>query len=129
MTQPATFSIRSPPATLYPLLAEVNEGLYANGYLDAFRSEGGTLLVAMEGTDSFSSQKISGVHCTRQTFQNGNTLHRHSVVTPVVVAPGQAQVVPLPPEFVQPQDGQQKQDYELTAAGRWLAQWGGYYAP
>ena len=31
---------------------------------------------------------------------------------------------PLPPEFVQPQDGQAKQDCELNAATRWLRRWG-----
>ena len=48
----------------------------------------------------------------------------HTVVTPVVVAPGQEAVFPLPPEFVLPQDGHDKQDCELAAAGRWLGAWG-----
>jgi hypothetical protein len=36
------------------------------------------------------------------------------------VAPGQPQVIALEPEFVRPQDGVEKQDCELRAAGRWL---------
>jgi hypothetical protein len=56
-------------------------------------------------------------------------LHRHTAITPVIVAPGQTRVVPLPPEFVQPQDGGQKQDCEVNATKRWLDQHGPRYAP
>ena len=87
------------------------------------------MLVALDGTDSFSSEKISCPCCTRQTLKNGKTLYRHAVVTPVIVAPGQSRVVPLPPEFVSAQDGQEKQDCELAAAKRWLTTWGAHYAP
>jgi hypothetical protein len=30
-------------------------------------------------------------------------------------------VIPLVPEFITPQDGSEKQDYELAASKRWLA--------
>jgi hypothetical protein len=112
------------PETLYPLLAEAGDKLYAQGCLEPFISLGGTLLVALDGTDSFCSEKISCPCCTRQTLKNGKTLYRHTVVTPVIVAPGQSRVVPLPPEFVSAQDGQEKQDCELAAAKRWLTTWG-----
>ena len=51
------------------------------------------------------------------------------MITPVIVAPGQKQVIPLPPEFVQAQDGHEKHDCELAAAKRWLINWGSHYAP
>lgn len=35
--------------------------------------------------------------------------------------PGHARVLPLPPEFITPQDGAEKQDCERAAAKRWLA--------
>jgi hypothetical protein len=74
----------------------------------------------LDGTDSFSSEKISCPCCTRQTLKNGKTWCRHTVVSPVIVEPGQSRVVPLPPEIVVAQDGQEKQDCELAAAKRWL---------
>ena len=117
------------PETLYPLLAGVGDKLYEQGCLKPFLSVGGTLLVAMDGTDSFSSEKISCPCCTQQTQKNGKTLYRHTLVTPVIVAPGLNRVVPLPPEFVRAQDGVEKQDCELAAAKRWLTQWGTHYAP
>nr|MBS0019351.1 hypothetical protein [Gammaproteobacteria bacterium] len=52
----------------------------------------------------------------------------HSVLMPVLVKPGLDKVIPFAMEFVQPQDGAAKQDCELNAAKRWLAQWTSHYA-
>jgi hypothetical protein len=38
-------------------------------------------------------------------------------------------MIPLAPELVRPQDGAEKQDGELNAAKRWLADWGDDYSP
>jgi hypothetical protein len=43
-------------------------------------------------------------------------------VTPVIVAPGRSEVIALRPEFITPQDGHTKQDCEIAAAKRWLAE-------
>ena len=43
----------------------------------------------------------------------------------VFVAPGQHRVISLPPEFITPQDGHNKQDCENAAAKRWITE----YAP
>jgi len=107
-----------PPTAIFPLLQEIGAGLHEQGYLAPFRSIGGTLLVALDGTTFFSSEKISCPCCSHQKLKNGNTLYQHSAVTPVIVAPRQAQVIPLPPEFIQPQDGQDKQDCEIAAGKR-----------
>jgi hypothetical protein len=45
------------------------------------------------------------------------------------VAPGNNKVINLPPEFITPQDGQEKQDSENAAAKRWLKQHGSVYSP
>ncbi|MGD7034978.1 hypothetical protein ACPZRF_08065, partial [Alkalicoccus sp. WONF2802] len=60
-----------------------------------FVSVGGTLLVALDGTDSFSSEKISCPCCTQQTLKNGQILYHHTLVTPVIVAPGQISNDPM----------------------------------
>lgn len=118
-----------PPETIFPLIQDIGNNLYQHGYLEPFRSIGGTLLVAMDGTDFFSSEKISCPYCSCQTLKNGHILYRHSAITPVIVAPEQSQVIPLPPEFIQPQDGTAKQDCELAAGKRWLNIWSDHYAP
>lgn len=117
------------PERVYPVLAEIGVGLYEHGYLDSYRRINNTLLLALDGTDFFSSEKITCPSCTTQTLKNGKTCYRHTAMTAVIVAPGQSQVVPLPPEFIQPQDGQHKQDCEISAAKRWLDTWSEQYAP
>lgn len=117
-----------PAPTVYPLLAELGDALHRDGYLDPLRSIGDTLLLALDGTDFFSSGKLSCPCCLRAAQKNGSVRYRHTVVTPVLVAPGNERVIALPPEFVAPQDGQEKQDCELAAASRWLAQWGAHYS-
>ena len=42
-----------PPETLFPVVAEISEGLYHGGYLQPFRSLFKTLLVAFDGTEVF----------------------------------------------------------------------------
>ena len=117
-----------PPETLFPLMAAISDELYRDGYLERFRSINRTFLIALDGTDFFSSEKLSCPCCTQTTLKNGKTLNRHIAVTPVLVAPDQKAVVALPPHFVQPQDGHDKQDCELAASARWLGQWGAHYA-
>ena len=41
-----------------------------------------------------------------------------------IVAPGTSHLLPLPPEFIRPQDGAGKQDCETSAAKRWLRRTG-----
>ena len=117
-----------PPQTLYPVIAAIGDFLYDQGHLESHRSIGKTFLIALDGTDFFSSENISCTCCTQTKHKNGSVRYRHIAVTPVIVAPGQEKVIALPPEFVTPQDGHDKQDCELAAAGRWLEQWGAHYA-
>lgn len=118
-----------PPETLFPVFAEISDGLYHSGYLQPFQSIFNTFLVTFDGTEYFSSQKLGCDHCSHRTLSNGTSLQYHVALTPVIVAPGQETVVPLAPAFVCPQDGHDKQDCELAAARRWLEAWGGSDAP
>ncbi len=93
-----------------------------------FRNELQTYAIALDGVNFFSSEKISCAKCLKRTDRAGTEHFYHSAVTPVFVKPGTAQVLPLPPEFIVPQDGQEKQDCERNAAKRWLAQSQGHFA-
>jgi hypothetical protein len=116
------------PTELYPLFSLILSQLAQAGQLDQFRDFNNTLLVPLDGTQYFSSQKIHCNQCSQRTLTNGEILYSHSVITPVVVKPGQPHVLPLEPEFITLQDGATKQDCELTAAKRWLARCGTIYA-
>jgi len=76
-------------------------------------------LLALDGTEYFSSEKISCQHCTK-TERNGKIRYSHSMIPPVLVHPKQKEVLSLEPEFIRPQDGDEKQDCESKAIKRWL---------
>lgn len=98
------------------------EELQAHQQLLKFRSELGGYLVAMDGVTHFSSEKISCPECLKRQDREGVTHFYHSAITPTLVKPGMNQVLPLPPEFIVPQDGHEKQDCERSASKRWLAE-------
>lgn len=98
------------------LLAE----LEAEGNLNQWRVLDGRLAFSLDGVYYFSSQKVSCRQCQSQQMSTGETQYKHSAITPVIVAPGCAHVLPYVPEFIVPQDGAEKQDCEVTAAKRWL---------
>jgi hypothetical protein len=62
--------------------------------------------------------------CSTRRRADGGTEYVHAFLGASLVAPGHKQVLPLPPEFIAPQDGAEKQDCERNAAKRWLARHG-----
>jgi hypothetical protein len=115
----------TPPSAVTPLYSWLFNALEQAGVVDAYRSVGGALLLAFDGTEHFSSQAIQCEHCSTRQHANGKVTHFHAALTPVLVKPGCAKVIPLAPEFIRPQDGAAKQDCEINAAKRWLAAHGG----
>ena len=107
------------PKYLFPVFEEILRVLLRSGKLSEFRSFEDNLLMALDGTEYFSSKNIHCSHCSTQVLKGGMTRYFHTAVTPVIVCPGQNQVIPLIPEFIVPQDGHLKQDCEISAAKRW----------
>jgi hypothetical protein len=116
------------PAQVAPLFMALVAPIVADGGLTSHRVLDGRLRVARDGTEHHASAAIHCPVCATRTLANGKTQYYHTAVTPVIVAPGQATVLPLAPEFVVPQDGQAKQDGEIKAGTRWLQRWGGAVA-
>lgn len=108
------------PADLSAPFWDVFDVVQEGGELAAYRSFAGNWLVSLDGTQYFFSTKI---HCQRCTVTvHGETeYYTHTAITPVLVAPGESRVIALEPEFIQPQDGHEKQDCERNAGKRWLA--------
>ena len=98
----------------------VYQALNRHGQLKPFQVLGG-LLIALDGTQYFASHQLHCEQCLSRTHKNGTVTYFHSAILPVIVAPGQAQVISLAPEFISPQDGCEKQDSEVAAAKRWIA--------
>jgi hypothetical protein len=116
------------PTHLFPMFATVFDALDTAGTLQPFRSFANSLLLAFDGTQYFSSQTIHCANCSQKTSATGTITYSHSVITPVVVAPGRPEVLALQPEFIIPQDGHAKQDCEQEAAKRWLRAHAAHYA-
>ena len=109
------------PERLFPLYDEVFEDLRQAGLLDNYRGFKATLLLALDGTWYFSSDKIHCANCSHlEHKKTGDKTYYHSAVTPVIVAPDNPHAIPLRPEFITPQDGHTKQDCEIAASKRWL---------
>jgi hypothetical protein len=112
------------PTELYSIFSNVFNELQAIDYFKAFTVLDNSLLIALDGVEYFSSEKIHCDCCSTQEFPNGKTRYSHKMLSPVVVSPRQSNVIPLAPEFIAPQDGHDKQDCELAAAKRWLERGG-----
>jgi Na+-transporting methylmalonyl-CoA/oxaloacetate decarboxylase gamma subunit len=100
------------------------QAIAAAGPMEPFQCLGGRRLIALDGTEHFNSRKIHCAQCLTRKRADGGTEYYHSFLGATLVAPGHAQVMPLPPEFIVPQDGAEKQDCERNAAKRWLARHG-----
>lgn len=105
---------------LFGVFSRVYHALHRGGHLKPYECLGGHLLVALDGTQYFGSQKIHCEQCSRREHKNGTVTYFHGAILPVIVAPHQSQVISLQPEFITPQDGSQKQDCEVAAAKRWV---------
>jgi hypothetical protein len=110
------------PRLLRPVFHDTAQYLYEGKELDRFRSLGGTLLVALDGTGYFRSESIHCPQCSITQPKGKPTVYSHTVVMAAIVAPDIGHVIPLEPEFVVAQDGADKQDCEQRAACRWVQQ-------
>lgn len=114
---------------LCPLFWTILEALEQSGQMDSSRVLDDNLLISLDGTRYFSSQKISCQNCSHSTTGEGKTTYFHDVILPVLVTPGSKRVIMLEPEFIVPQDGHDKQDCEQTAAKRWLRRNAKHFTP
>ena len=103
-----------------PVFRKVFEALHDRQALDRLRCFDQTLLVALDGIWFHNSESVHCEHCNTQKHKDGRTTYYHNCITPVIVTPGNNRVISLEPEFIEPQDGQTKQDCENAAGKRWL---------
>lgn len=117
------------PSQVTPMFSFLFQALNQAGVIDRYRAVNQTLLLAVDGTEYFSSRAIHCPNCSSRRHANGHVTYYHTALTPVLVKPGLDKVIPLAPEYIRPQDGAEKQDCERNAAKRWLATWGADYSP
>jgi hypothetical protein len=106
--------------TIYPVYQKIYQWLKEKKVLKKFFYLERQILIALDGTEYFSSKKINCPHCNYRNHRNGSTTYFHGCVIPAIVSPNMKQVIPLEPEFIKKQDGYDKQDCENAAVKRWL---------
>jgi len=113
------------PEKLYGAFERAVSVMKDEKILESYRVLEGTIPVAVDGTWYFSSEEIHCGHCltVKKQKRDGTerTLYYHDMLAAVVVKPGKP-VTPLPliPEFIRNEDGNEKQDCERNAAKRWI---------
>jgi hypothetical protein len=112
------------PAAFDGLFMTAVATIAAADALAPFQRLGGRVLIALDGTEHFRSRKIHCPQCSKRRRSDGGVEYFHAFLGASLVAPGHKQVLPLPPEFIAPQDGAEKQDCERNATKRWLAKHG-----
>ncbi len=86
-------------------------------HLSHYQFFDGMYLVAIDGSQYFTSEKVHCPHCL-VAKSRGKKRYYHNIEQAAIVCPGMRQVLPLAPEQVSNTDGSRKQDCELNAAKR-----------
>ena len=86
-------------------------------HLELYRFLNDSYLVPLDGSEYFSSKKLSCPGCLKKQKAKGIRYH-HQILQAVIVHPDMKQVLPLAPEAIQNKDGSKKQDCEINAGKR-----------
>lgn len=92
--------------------------LQRSNQLQAYQFLTGMYLMPVDGSQYFSSEKISCPGCLTKTSKKGVIRYHHQILQAVIVHPDNKQVIPLAPEAIQNTDGTEKQDCEINAGKR-----------
>jgi len=127
------YGVKTPPSDTYmrERLDEVNPRLLRGAFLDIFETaQRGKLLddyrfldgylLAVDGSQIFSSEKVHCEHCCEKHHHDGRVTYHHNILGAAIVCPGRHTVIPLCPEPITKQDGATKNDCESNAGRRFL---------
>jgi Transposase DDE domain len=109
------------PRVLRPVFKSVFRQLQRGKALEAMTFLDGHYLLALDGTEYFSSKTIHCASCLHKVHRNGARTYYHQMLGAAIVHPDQRAVIPLMPEPIVQHDGTDKNDCERTAAKRFLA--------
>ena len=108
------------PDQVRPIFQDVFRQLQRGKVLEEYAFLEGCYLVALDGVEYFTSEKVHCAHCMTRKHRDGTTSYYHQMLGAVVIHPDFPEVIPLAPEPIQRQDGHNKNDCERNAARRWL---------
>ncbi len=108
------------PEHLMPLFDDFFRPLQRGKHLEQYQVLDGRYIVAIDGSQYFTSEKISCPGCLIREDKKGTVRYSHQIVQAAIVKPTMRQVIPLAPEEVRNTDGLVKQDCEINAGKRLL---------
>jgi len=106
-----------PPSHLQPAFDQALGVLRQQGGLVPFQRLGGRVLIALDGTEYFCSQKLGCPQCLTRRRANGQVESYHAMLAATLVAPGHAMALPLMPEFIAPRTAQKSRTANATPPG------------
>jgi hypothetical protein len=109
------------PKEIRKAFLSVFEQLQRGKLLERYVFINNTYLLATDGTGMFNSDKISCDNCCKKTYKDGKVEYYHNMLCGAIVHPDHKQVIPLCPEPISKQDGALKNDCEMNAGRRFLA--------
>lgn len=108
------------PESIHPVFKDIFYQLQRGKALEPLVFYQGCFLLSIDGTGSFSSEKLSSASCLVKKRRNGKTTYYQQVLGAAIVHPDYREVIPLAPEMIVKQDGSKKNDCERNAAKRLL---------
>lgn len=109
------------PEQLRPVFADVFRELQRGKVLESLVFWDGCYLLLLDGTGYFSSQKIHCESCLQKVNRiTGEVTYHHQILGAAIAHPDHKEVIPLAPEAIIKQDGDNKNDCERNAAKRLL---------
>jgi hypothetical protein len=112
---------RVSPQWLRPVCTSVFGQLQRGKALAALTFLDGQDLLALDGTESFSSKTIHCASCLPRVHRTGSITYTHQMLGAAIIHPDQRAVMPLMPEPIVNRDGTSKKDGERHAAKRFVA--------
>ena len=109
---------RTPSAELSPVFKDFFSRLQRGKHLKEYEIFWGEYLCPIDGTQYFSSNNIHCEHCLKTEHKNEGIIYSHKVLQAGIMHPDKRQIIPLMPEEIRNEDGQNKQDCEINAAKR-----------
>ncbi|HSX80806.1 MAG TPA: transposase [Candidatus Saccharimonadia bacterium] len=109
------------PKVFRPVFKSIFRHLQRGKALEPLVFLDGHYLLALDGTEYFSSQTIHCASCLRQVHRNGAITYFHQLLGAAIIHPDRREVIPLMPEPIVKHDGTDKNDCERNAAKRFVA--------
>src|SRR5690349_3197223 len=109
------------PKVLRPVFKSIFRQLQRGKALEPMAFLDGHYLLALDGTEYFSSKTIHCASCLQKVHRNGAITYFHQLLGAALIHPDRREVIPLMPEPIVRPNGTAKNDCERNAAKRFMA--------